>query len=147
MNSQTIENKTSSEWLCRNCNTLVSGDTNTCPKCRADRPEEDGLEQAPSEIAEAVEGGEYANNLPKAKDKYTFRERVLINAADILFIIGGFLTLATLISPMFITEVANMQLYSICGAAVIFAASIIQWALLRTIADISQRLRTLCNKQ
>ena len=141
-----MTNITEHNWLCRNCNMLVSEATARCPKCGADKPEGENLEQTPKDIPQQVNISDYVNNAPKVKDKFTLREAILVNAADILLIIGAFCILAALISPIFLSNIANIRLISICSAIVIFAISTIQWSLLRTVADISRRLRNL-NKE
>ena len=132
---------TNKEWLCRNCNSLIDSTLNTCPHCHAERPEEGCSEPTPEGIAESVVVENYTNAAPKPKAKYTFREGVLVNAADIMLVIGLFCTFGALIAPMFIDDIAYIELKTICLAVVIFAFTMVQWALLRTVADISRRLR------
>lgn len=135
-----MTDKSNSEWLCRNCNTLVSSKLSICPNCRADRPEEATEETKMEGIAESVVVENYTNKQPAPKSKYTFREAVLVNAADIILVLGLFCTFGALIMPMFV-EIANIKIISISAAIILFAFAMISWALLRTVADISQRLR------
>lgn len=135
-----MENRSNSEWLCRNCNTLVSSELNLCPNCRADRPEESSEEVKAEGIAESVVVENYTNAQPAPKSKYTFREAVLVNAADIILVLGLFLTFGALIMPMFV-EVENIKIIAISAAILLFAFAMISWALLHTVADISRRLR------
>jgi len=141
------------DWLCRNCNSLNAADAPTCVYCHADRPESDTdgrpaadrLEAAadlPDEAAEVIRRESYANPSPAQPDKYTFRESVLVTAADIILIIGLFCSFGALIAPAFIDgDIPNLHVYSIAGAIVLFAWAMISWALLRCVADISRRLR------
>ena len=77
-----------------------------------------------------------------SKKRYLFRESVLINAADIILILGIFCSFAALIAPMLIDNGAkNDTIYSIVGAVATFLASLITWALFRNIAEISRMLR------
>lgn len=133
-------NSTNREWLCRNCNTLVSSELSVCPNCRADRPEEASNEAKVEGIAESVVVENYTNAQPAPKSKYTFREAVLVNAADIILVLGLFCTFGALIMPMFV-EMENIKIISISAAILLFAFAMISWALLRTVADISRRLR------
>ena len=135
-----IENNTNIEWLCRNCNTLVSSKLSVCPNCRADRPEEASEEAKVEGITESVVVENYTNAQPTPKSKYTFREAVLVNAADIILVLGLFCTFGALIMPMFV-EMDNIKIISISAAILLFAFAMISWALLRTVADISRRLR------
>lgn len=135
-----MENSTNREWLCRNCNTLVSSELSVCPNCRADRPEEASDEAKVESIAESVVVENYTNAQPAPKSKYTFREAVLVNAADIILVLGLFCTFGALIMPMFV-EMENIKIISISAAILLFAFAMISWALLRTVADISRRLR------
>lgn len=130
------------EWLCRNCNSLIDGELKTCPCCHADRPEAMDAEEHHADIPEVVTRDNYANVAPIAKPKYTFREAVLVNAADIILALGMFCTFGALIAPA-ITDfgIENTQLWAICVAIALFAITMITWALLRTVADISRRLR------
>lgn len=139
-----MSNESNNTWLCRNCNSLISNDINRCPRCNAERPESltpaDLTEQ--NELSEAVIVEEnYTNAVLPAKSKYNFRESVLTFAADTTLVLGLFCTFGALISPMFIADVENIKLISICAAVLLFAFSMVQWALLRSVADISRRLR------
>lgn len=131
------------EWLCRSCNSLVSGELNKCPKCSAERPESMSDETTPEGIDE-VRLDNYANATPQPKSKYIFREAVLVNVADIVLTLGIFGTVAMLILPN-IVELGiskyTAMMGAICIDIVLFTLSITSWALLRTIADISRRLR------
>ena len=130
------------EWLCRNCNTLIDNSLQRCPQCNADRPEEDKLEAVEGATEEVVVRENYANAEPLPKAKYTFREGVLVNAADIILILGLFCTLGALIAPMFVDIAGvNVMMWAVCAAVVVFAITMVTWALLRTVADISKRLR------
>ena len=125
-------------WLCRNCNTLLSTDTNLCPKCGAER----GDECENGEQQEVVVVENYTNSSEVKKNKYIFRESVLIYAADITLILGIFLALGALLIPNFIElNYDNPTLLSIVSAAAIFLTSLVSWAILRTLADVSQMLR------
>lgn len=135
-----MEKNANNEWLCRNCNTLVSSELSVCPNCRADRPEEASEEAKAEGIAESVVVENYTNAQPAPKSKYTFREAVLVNAADIILVLGLFCTFGALIMPMFV-EIENIKIISISAAILLFAFAMISWALLRTVADISRRLR------
>lgn len=135
-----MENNANNEWLCRNCNTLVSSELSVCPNCHADRPEEASNEAKIDGIAESVVVENYTNAQPVPKSKYTFREAVLVNAADIILVLGLFCTFGALIMPMFV-EMENVKIISISAAILLFAFAMISWALLRTVADISRRLR------
>jgi hypothetical protein len=135
-----IENSTNIEWLCRNCNTLVDSKLGVCPNCRAYRPEEASEEAKVEGITESVVVENYTNAQPAPKSKYTFREAVLVNAADIILVLGLFCTFGALIMPMFV-EMENVKIISISAAILLFAFAMISWALLRTVADISRRLR------
>ena len=139
MNSSSIKGN---EWLCRNCNTLVDNTLKQCPQCHADRPEEGELEATESGVEEVIKRDNYANAEPLAKAKYNFREGVLVNAADIILILGLFCTIGTLIAPMFVDIAGvNVMMWAVCIAVAVFASTMISWALLRTVADISKRLR------
>lgn len=131
-------------WLCRNCNSLNAAEAPVCAYCHADRPEEDDSmpDGDPEEERAAIRREEYANAPVPATGKYTFRESVLITSADIILIVGLFCALGALIAPSFMDEeIANLRLYSIAGAILLFAWAMISWALLRCVADISRRLR------
>ena len=128
------------KWLCRNCNSLISGDTNICPICRAERPEESS-EPMPEDIAEVVTKEEYANT-PAAPNKYIFREAVLINSADIILVLGLFCTFGALIAPLIVDfGVVAPMMWAICAAVVLFATTMISWAILRTLGEVSRQLR------
>ena len=130
----TTENK----WLCRNCNQEVHSELAKCPMCGADRPEE--VESEGNEEAIIVE--KKTEEPTPQKKIYLFRESVLINAADIILILGIFCSFAALIAPMFIDNGAKTDtIYSIVGAITTFLASLITWALFRNIAEISRMLR------
>lgn len=129
------------EWLCRNCNSLVDGELKSCPTCHAECPEESVTEPAPEGVEEVVKREEYANAKPLPKSKYNLRESVLVNAADILLAFGLLCTFGALILPGFLSEVEFIKLWSLAGAIVIFAVTMIQWALFRSVAYISRRLR------
>ena len=125
-------------WLCRNCNTLLSTETNLCPKCGAER----GDECENGEQQEVVVVENYTNSSEVKKNKYIFRETVLIYAADITLILGIFLALGALLIPNFIeVNYNNPTLLSIGAAAAIFLTSLVSWAILRTLADVSRMLR------
>ena len=125
-------------WLCRNCNTLLSTDTNLCPKCGAER----GDECENGEQQEVVVVENYTNSSEVKKNKYIFRESVLVYAADITLILGIFLALGALLIPNFIeVNYNNPTLLSIGAAAAIFLTSLVSWAILRTLADVSRMLR------
>jgi hypothetical protein len=136
MNSNEIKG-----WLCRNCNTIVDNDLKSCPVCFADRPE-DSEAPTPEGISEVVERENYTNAKPRPKSKYIFREAVLVNAADISLILGLFFTFATLIAPLIVEfDVPSPMLWAICIAVAIFASTMVSWALLKSIAEISRQLR------
>lgn len=125
-------------WLCRNCNTLLSIDIKSCPKCGADQPEECSTH----DTNEVVEMTDYANATETKKNKYIFRESVLIYAADITLILGIFLTFGALLLPNFTTiNYNNPTLLSIVIAVATFATAIVSWAILRTLAEMSMMLR------
>lgn len=129
-------------WLCRNCNTLISSEAKTCPLCSAERPEQDESTPLPEEIEEVVKRDIYTNETLQPKSKYNFREAVLVNSADIILILGVFCTLGTLIAPRIISfDVDAPMLWAICVAVGIFATTLISWAILRTLAEISRMLR------
>ena len=129
------------EWLCRNCNSLVDNALKTCPTCGAESPEQSNSEPTPEGIDDVVKRESYANATPAAKAKYNLREAVLVNAADILLILGLLCTFGALILPIFLREVEFIKLWSLAAAIILFAMSMIQWALFRSIAYISRRLR------
>ncbi len=133
---------TGQEWLCRNCNSLVDNSVNQCPHCHASRPEESINDENQTAEEEVITRDNYTNATPIPKAKYNFREGVLVNSADIILILGLFCTFGAIISPNFIdAEVDNIMMWAICIAVVIFAVTMITWALLRTVADISRMLR------
>jgi hypothetical protein len=139
-----MSNNENSAWLCRNCNTLVSNEISTCPSCNALRPEASTeTETIPEGLANEVRVETYAN--PKTnKGKYTFKESVLTTSADITLALGLFLTLGALIAPAIIDHGLahyTAMMIAICSAIVIFATTMVSWALLHTIADISRRAR------
>ncbi|MDE7128934.1 MAG: hypothetical protein K2O07_01220, partial [Alistipes sp.] len=140
------------EWLCRNCNSLNADEAPSCVYCHADRPDEcpqhDPSQPAGTpalsadDAATVIHRESYANSVTPTAPKYTFRESVLVTAADIILIIGLFCSFGALIAPALIDgDVPNLRLYSIVGAIVLFAWGMISWALLRCVADISRRLR------
>lgn len=136
------------EWLCRNCNSLNAAEAPACVYCHADRPESEPDDSRKSDCTDAaaavIRRESYANPSPAQPDKYTFRESVLVTAADIILIIGLFCTFGALIAPAFIDgDIPNLHIYSIVGAIVLFAWAMISWALLRCVADISRRLRRI----
>lgn len=139
-----MQNNERNAWLCRNCNTLVSNELDTCPSCNALRIEECAdSEPIPADIASEVKMENYANPTPQ-KSKYTFKESVLITVADITLALGLLLTLGALISPAVIKHdlpYYTAMMVAICAAIVIFASTMVSWALLRIIADISRRSR------
>lgn len=130
--------------MCRNCNSLVSNEINTCPSCNALRPEASTeAETIPEGLVSEVRVETYAN--PKTnRGKYTFKESVLTTSADITLALGLFLTLGALIAPAVINHGLahyTAMMIAICSAIVIFATTMISWALLHTIADISRNAR------
>ena len=125
-------------WLCCNCNTLLSNDINHCPKCGAERGEACEI----NEQQDTIKVDDYANYIEAQKNKYIFRESVLIYAADITLILGIFLALGALLLPHMIDiNYNNPTLLSIVAAVAIFLTSLVSWAMLRTLADVSQMLR------
>lgn len=131
-------------WLCRNCNTLLSTEVDHCPKCGAERT----VECKNSEQQEVVIVSNYANNSEVKKNRYIFRETVLIYAADITLILGIFLALGALLMPH-IVEINhnNTTLLSIVSAIAIFLTSLVSWAILRTLAETSRMLREKDKKE
>ena len=128
--------------MCRSCNTLVSNETNICPICSAERPEEVASEPTPDGIESVIKRENYTNAEPKPKSKYIFRETVLVNAGDIFLVLGLFCTFGALIAPMIIDfGVDAPMIWAICAAACIFATTMVSWAILRTLAEISRMLR------
>jgi hypothetical protein len=101
-------------------------------------------EETIPEGIEEIRLDNYANATPQPKSKYIFREAVLVNVADIVLTLGIFGTVAMLILPN-IVELGiskyTAMMGAICIDIVLFTLSITSWALLRTIADISRRLR------
>lgn len=133
---------TGQEWLCRNCNSLVDNSINQCPYCQASRPEQSTTDQGETFEGEVIERDNYTNAAPMPKAKYNFREGVLVNSADIILILGLFCTFGAIIAPNFIdVDINNPMLWSVGIAVVIFAVTMISWALLRTVAEISRMLR------
>jgi hypothetical protein len=136
------ENMERETWLCRNCNTLISNDINICPACSAERPEEIANESTPEGIDSVVKRDNYTNAEPRPKAKYIFRETVLVNAGDIILVLGLFCTFGALIAPIIIDfGVDAPMIWAICAAVLIFATTMISWAILRTLAEISRMLR------
>jgi hypothetical protein len=136
-----MENKSINDWLCRNCNNLINSDLSTCPHCHADRPE-DSNEPTPEGISDTVTRDNYANASSHPKSKYNFREAVLVNAGDITLILGLFCTFGALIAPIITQfDIASPMLWAICIAVLIFATTMVSWALLKSIAEISRQLR------
>ena len=73
---------------------------------------------------------------------------MLINAADILLILGIFLSGAALLSPAFLDDtIQNITTLSIVVAIATFLFSLITWALFRTVAEISRMLRERTEKE
>ena len=140
-----MQNTENNTWLCRNCNTLINGDLNTCPSCNALRPEADtNSEPTPDGIANEVKMENYANPLPQ-KSEYTFKESILTTVADITLALGLFFTLGALITPVVIEHEMpkyTAMMIAITAAIVIFGSTMVSWALLRVIADISRRSRS-----
>ena len=137
--SENLHKKT---WLCRNCNTLISNETSICPVCSAERPEEIVSETTPEGIESIVKRENYTNAEPRPKAKYIFRETVLVNAADIFLVLGLFCTFGALIAPIIIDfGVDAPMIWAICAAVCIFATTMVSWAILRTLAEISRMLR------
>lgn len=136
---QNIEQNT---WLCRNCNSLVDTKLKECPSCHAERSDEEILEVIPEDIESVVKRDNYTNAKPRPKSKYIFREAVLVNAGDILLVLGLFCTFGALIAPIIIDfGVDTPMIWATCGAVTIFAITMITWATLRTLAEISRMLR------
>ena len=136
---QNIEQNT---WLCRNCNSLVDTKLKECPSCHAERSDEEILEVIPEDIESVVKRDNYTNAEPRPKSKYIFREAVLVNAGDILVVLGLFCTFGALIAPIIIDfGVDAPMIWATCGAVIIFAITMITWATLRTLAEISRMLR------
>lgn len=136
------ENSEKEAWLCRNCNTLVSNEINICPACSAERPEEADNEATPEGIESVIERENYTNAEPRPKSKYIFREAVLVNAGDIFLVLGLFCTFGALIAPIIVDfNTETPMLWAICAAVCLFATTIVSWAILRTLAEISRMLR------
>ena len=128
--------------MCRSCNTLVSNEINTCPACSAERPEEVVSEPLPEGLESVIKRDNYTNAEPRPKSKYIFREAVLVNAGDIFLVLGLFCTFGALIAPIIIDfGVDAPMIWAICVAVCIFATTIVSWAILRTLAEISRMLR------
>ena len=142
-----MSNAEHNTWLCRNCNTLVSSELDTCPSCKALRPESTEAEtSAPEGIAEEIVVEDYANATPATKAKYNFRESVLNTIADISLSFGLFLVLAAFIAPDVIEHSYSKYtatMASICAAIVLLGVTMATWALLRCVADISRRTREM----
>ena len=129
-------------WLCRNCNSLVDTKLKECPSCHAERSDEEILEVIPEDIESVVKRNNYTNAEPRPKSKYIFREAVLVNTGDILLVLGLFCTFGALIAPIIIDFcVDSTMIWETCGALIIFAITMITWAILRTLAEISRMLR------
>lgn len=136
------ENMDREAWLCRNCNTLISNDINTCPICAAEQPEEVATEMIPEDIDNVIKRDNYTNAEPRPKSKYIFREAVLVNAGDIFLVLGLFCTFGALIAPIIVDfNLDAPMIWAICAAVCIFATTIVSWAILRTLAEISRMLR------
>ena len=136
---QNIEQNT---WLCRNCNSLVDTKLKECPSCHAERSDEEILEVIPEDIESVVKRDNYTNAEPRPKSKYIFREAVLVNAGDILLVLGLFCTFGALIAPIIIDfGVDAPMIWATCGAVITFAITMITWATLHTLAEISRMLR------
>ena len=136
------ENLDKETWLCRSCNTLVSNEINICPACSAERPEEVVSEPLPEGLESVIKRDNYTNAEPRPKSKYIFREAVLVNAGDIFLVLGLFCTFGALIAPIIIDfGVDAPMIWAICVAVCIFATTIVSWAILRTLAEISRMLR------
>ena len=100
------------------------------------------MEPQPEGIAEVVQCENYTNAEPKAKAKYIFREAVLANAADIILVLGLFATFGALIAPLIADfDIDAPMMWAVCIAVVIFALTMITWALLKSVAEISRMLR------
>lgn len=129
-------------WLCRNCNSLVDTKLKECPSCHAERSDEEILEVIPEDIESVVKRDNYTNAEPRPKSKYIFREAVLVNAGDITLILGLFCTFGALIAPIIVSfDIPSPMLWAICIAILIFATTMVSWALLKSIAEISRQLR------
>ena len=128
--------------MCRSCNTLVSNEINICPACSAERPEEVETESTPEGIESLIQRDNYTNAEPRPKAKYIFREAVLVNAGDIFLVLGLFCTFGALIAPMIVDfNTETPMIWAICAAICIFATTMVSWAILRTLAEISRMLR------
>ena len=136
------ENLDKETWLCRSCNTLVSNEINICPTCSAERPEEVVSEPLPEGLESVIKRDNYTNAEPRPKSKYIFREAVLVNAGDIFLVLGLFCTFGALIAPIIVDfGVDAPMIWAICVAVCIFATTMVSWAILRTLAEISRMLR------
>lgn len=101
-----------------------------------------------SEQQEVVVVSNYANNGEVKKNRYIFRESVLIYAADITLILGMFLALGALLLPnIVVINHNNTTLLSIVSAIAIFLTSLVSWAILRTLAETSRMLREKDKKE
>lgn len=140
MNSNMAENV----WLCRCCNSLIEESLSVCPQCGAERPESAEVEGADDGVEEVVSMDGYRNVGEQPKAKYNFREGVLVNAADIMLVLGLFVTFGALIAPIIVDfAVVAPMMWATVIAVVVFAFTMVQWALLRTVADISRRTREM----
>ena len=144
------QNNETATWLFRNCNTLVDNDLNTCPSCNALRPETEAkVEPTPEGIASEVKMENYAN--PTApKREYTLKESVLTTTADIALALGLFLTLGALIAPVVIDHDLpqyTAMMTAITAVIVIFATTMVSWAIMKSIAEISRQLRELKERE
>jgi hypothetical protein len=102
----------------------------------------ESTESLPEGINNNVEYDNYANATPRTRGKYIFREAVLANTADISLILGLFCTFASLIAPLIVDfNITAPMLWAICIAILIFATTMVSWALLKSIAEISRHLR------
>ena len=117
---------------------------NICPKCGAEQAEE--CEN--NEQQEAIVVENYANNSEVKKNKYIFRESVLVYAGDITLILGIFLSLGALLMPNFVeVNYNNPTLLSIVAAVAVFLTTLVSWAILRTLAEVSRILREKDKKE
>ena len=136
-------------WLCRHCGIGINNNLDKCPICGAERPvaveSEEGEEVIVIEEATKVEKGQTKE---AQKNIYIFRELVLVNGADILFILGSFCSFAALIAPHFLDDNAKgITILSIVSCVAIFCGSLLTWALFRNIAEISRMLRNREEKE
>lgn len=96
----------------------------------------------PEDIDNVVKRDNYTNAEPRPKSKYIFRETVLVNAGDIFLVLGLFCTFGALIAPIIVDfNIDAPMIWAICAAVCIFATTIVSWAILRTLAEISRMLR------